>query len=169
MFFVALVVHPAHGKPGESRGRKAKGSTSRSRGTRQPGHQGNGRFAVLVAGRGARPFSSQGATDRGRLELEGDGVMFDARDLLTLTGATVATSAVYFVIHQLKPALPRVWTVLLVSELIVWTGGIVATHVTVQSAMFLTLNGFVVAATSLGGIHGVADRGQQPTNGGRSA
>lgn len=94
--------------------------------------------------------------------------MFDARDLLTLTGATVVTAAVYFVVHQLKPALPRVPTVFVVSELIVWTGGIVATHVTIQSAVLLTLNGFVVTATSLGGIHDVTDRGQQSTNSGRS-
>ena len=101
--------------------------------------------------------------------LEGDGVVFDAQDLLTLTGATVVTSAVYFVVHQLKPSLPRVWTVLAASELIVWIGGLVTTHLTAQSAILLSLNGFVVAATSLGGIHGVADGEQQPTNDGRSA
>ena len=94
--------------------------------------------------------------------------MINAQDLLTLTGATVVTSAVYFLIHQLKPSLPRVWTVLAVSELTVWMGGIVTTHITVQSGILLTLNGFVVAATSLGGIHGVADGGQQPANGGRA-
>ena len=95
--------------------------------------------------------------------------MFDARDLLTLAGASMVTSAVYFVVHQLKPTLPRVWTVLVISDLVVWVGGLAATHVTVQSAILLTLNGFVVAATSLGGIHGVADRGQQHTNTGQSA
>lgn len=94
--------------------------------------------------------------------------MFDAQDLLTLAGATMITSAVYFVLHQLKPTVPRTWAVLVIAQIVVWVGGISTTHITLLGAVMLSLNALVVAASSLGGIHGLIDRGQQPTDTGKS-
>ncbi len=84
--------------------------------------------------------------------------MFQAHDLLTLAGASTVTSAVYFVLHQLRATLPRAPVILVISQLVVWSGGWLQTSVTAQSAVLLTLNGFVVAAAALAGVHGVVDR-----------
>ncbi len=94
--------------------------------------------------------------------------MLDAPYLLSLTGAFVVTSAVYSVVHQLRPTLPRAITALAVAELVVWVGGISQAHLTPQGAILITLTGVVVAAASLGGPSGALDSGTERKGTGRS-
>jgi hypothetical protein len=84
--------------------------------------------------------------------------MLHAHDLLTLAGASTVTSAIYFVLHQLRATLPRAPLILAISQIVVWSGGLLEADVTVQSAVLMVLNGFIVAAASLAGVYGVVDR-----------
>lgn len=81
--------------------------------------------------------------------------MFNARDLITMAGASGMTSAIYFLAKQIRPNLPTALSILMISEAVVWAGGLLTAAITLPGALLLLLNGCVVAATSLGTVLGL--------------
>lgn len=66
----------------------------------------------------------------------------------------------FYLVRRLWPAAPKVWTVVLVAEVIV-TAGAYSMHtlqwVTLPAVL---LSGLLTAATALGGIHGATEIGK---------
>lgn len=67
------------------------------------------------------------------------------------------TSAIYFLLKQIRPSLPRALGILAISEAVVWSGGLLAGTITLQGALLLFLNGCVVAATTIGTLLGLRE------------
>jgi hypothetical protein len=84
---------------------------------------------------------------------EGD-FMIGLQSLASLAGASLVTSAAYYLVGRLSPKLRTPLTAIVCAELVVFVGAaLAAPTITPKDAVLLFLNGLVVAATSLGGVH----------------
>lgn len=81
--------------------------------------------------------------------------MVNLPQLLTIAGASLVTGALYTMWERLIAPSASPLALLIIAESVVWIGGALsASPFTVAKIFLLTLNGFVVAAATLGSLHG---------------